>query len=312
MRAINIILTLMLLSQIICAQKYDFRGKLFSDLAGISDDQPNGLIQLNTYLSFTRLTKKELELIGKSDDSDSLQVDFTNPTEKNQSSFGAYFLRNVVFDFTFSKIEQEDYFLKARNTDSFQTDGLQLFNRTDLFQYANLVSIIKLNTLTLKFWNQFYLYVDFVGSYYRTGISYEDQNSDLTTRNVGSTALGFNVKMNTNVAQNSPFRFDFGFSKLYPTFYNTRFKEIGGFQTIDASSFVSQEELVSKTTPLDIIDFVVTNEGKADSKNATQTHLRIGLIGNYLSKDVEFKNSFLVFQLGVDVSISSLLTKKDE
>ena len=282
-----LILMILILSIKTFSQKFEFRGRTYTDLTGITSDQPNGLLQLNTYLSYSPLFYLE------------------DSTKK----FQVFFFRNLVMDLTISKIEQKDYYLPVRVTDDFSNDGLRIINRTDIYQYSNLRLTPKINLLMVKVQDRFDVYGDFILSYYRLGVLDTLENTERANRQIGNLAYGFNLKAITAYSNSSKkigFKMSLSYSKIWPSLFNNRYREIAGTQFVDSDKYVSSGDLEDQKKALDITEIILSHR----STKEKEYFLKIGLVGNYLQfKDDVTANSFFTFQLGVELPLEKLLEK---
>jgi len=95
-----------------CNHKFEFRGVIFSDFVGIKDDQPNGLIQTNFYLSYTRPTKIIERKLSKKDSINIRTSGAQTNVESNKiegskikNTRFTFFRNIIILDVTFSNLD---------------------------------------------------------------------------------------------------------------------------------------------------------------------------------------------------------------
>ncbi|MDX2189375.1 MAG: hypothetical protein SFY32_05905 [Bacteroidota bacterium] len=161
---------------------YDFSNKIkynliiFSDLYGLSPEQPNGLIQPRAYFSFPIIRRA---ITGKNGD------------------IRIHFLRNVIFpDITLSKVEDKLRVLPSIKNNTITSNGLtkSAINMFDIMQYAYLNTSLKVNIITLS-WPKHKIYLDAVSTGFFTNI-YDSSKSNATS--IFSYGFGGNIKYATN------------------------------------------------------------------------------------------------------------------
>lgn len=256
-----------------------FGGMIFSDFVGINKDQPNGLIQTNFYFSWERPF-------------DSQRYPTLIP------------LRNIVLiDLTFSKIENDLYQLPVRYVSEDSTKGY--LNRLDLYQYANIKAISKLNLITFKVPNAFKAYIDIIGTFYRTAIKDSLKLSD--GENVFSVALGINAKLKTEIDPITHLQAELSYCYFKPSLFSKTYQETGGPQYYEHHGQITQDIVNEDISGINIIDLILNYCGEK-----TKKYLRISFCGNYFGKKNSTPNIFSQFQVGVEFNLLSLFEGKIE
>jgi hypothetical protein len=257
--------------------KLEFRGKAYTDFIGVNVDQPNGLFQTNVYFSYARphLTRNFI------------------------------LLYNIVLaDLTLSKIEERNRELPVRYNSALDTG---YFNKTDLYQFAFIRAITKINVFELYWPDAFSFYVDFTGSFHRTAIRDTMKLSDAGS--VTSLAFGWNCKLITKEDKHSKLSAEFSFTHLWPRLFSDFYQQTAQPQYIAHTGTIQHlmvHEVTKKEkifTGIDIFDLTLSHRGE---KNSLQ-FLRISVAGNYFSPKEVSRNVFCQLQLGVELSIDELM-----
>lgn len=303
-----------------------FRGKLFSDFIGTTDDQPNGLLQTEVFVSFP-LIKRGISIFDE--------------------KVSIHPFRNILGpDLIFSKIDQKQRYLPVRTFMDSAGVTTRFVNHFDLLQYANLTSSIKLNVLTLKQPSpttenpsSWFFYADIVGYHFRTGLR-DSLRSSIQDVNVNTFGLGYLLQLELNPA-NSRFEFDLRYQRIWPHLFDEVYQQSRGFQHIN-SDFSSSPDFINSTQyPADILQvrlavkpkkekvakevYTQTTTINADGskttspstlkdiqveekdKSNTTFYVRASYINNVFDQSRLYRNGFFQFQFGVDIKLDDFL-----
>lgn len=257
--------------------KFEVGGYIFSDLVGISDDQPNGLLQTNVYFSYTRPVKL-----------------YNSEKVCKRSHFG----RNVVLlDLTISKIGIQNYALPVRY--DYANDTAKFVNRFDLVQYANVFAATKLNIYTLKWHKVLTIYADFIPVLYNTSLS-----DTLTSQNdisVSNVALGLNFKGIIEPDKISGLSAEFSYSIYRPVMYSDYYDDRASYQLKEPydGNTVSHDRY---SHFIQVIDWRIMHKPK---EAKLSSYLRFSIVGNFIKKPDVPRNIFYQFQIGASFNFSS-------
>jgi hypothetical protein len=262
--------------------KFDFNGYVFTDLAGIDDDQPNGLLQTQVYFSYTRPRK----------------VYRTEMENYARVCKNFYLFRNVVLlDITVSKIGNQNSELPVRYV--FAEDTTRLLNRYDLYQYSHVIAASKLNLMTYKWPKVLSLYLDFSPILYNTYLS--DSLSSKDKISVSTMAFGLNLKALTYMHERTRLSAECSYSFYEPVLYSDFYSDVASYQIKEPydGNTVRQDKYPKTIQVLDIrIRHIPENE-------KLSSFLRFSLFGNIIKPRDVPGNIFFQFQLGASFNFSS-------
>lgn len=269
--------TIMIKKKIWCDDKFEFRGFLFSDLVGINDDQPNGLLQTNAYFCYTRPVKA-----------------YNN--RKKQGCRKWFPISNVVLlDITISKIGNNNYVLPVRND---YENGTGYVNRYDLVQYSHVISATKINLITFKWHKVLSVYVDFSTAIYNTFIS--DSLNIKENLNLSTIAFGGNAKLITETDKRTGFSAEISYSIYKPILFSDYYSDMATYQDKESYDGIGvAHEKYPKT--IQFIDLRIRH--KPDGA-AVSSFLRFALFGNMLNLGDAPGNVFFQFQIGASFNFS--------
>jgi hypothetical protein len=285
-----------------CKHKFEFRGYLFSDFVGVNDDQPNGLLQTNIYFCFTRPVKQ-------------YPVDRKNNGVNYKIAKWYLFKNIVVTDITLSKMGLQDRELAVRydSTLKMQNKGGYL-NRFDLLQYANVITMTKVNVVSLN-WKQIAsCYIDVMPIYYSTLIADTLRTNKAT--NVSNIAFGANIKLKTEPVaitksiQNSTISAEISFSIFWPRLYSDYYIDKAAYQIKEPS--IQNSLIVSNKCPKSIQAIDLRVEYSPDIKNRnTSIYFRFSIYNNvFRNYSSTVGNVFAQFQLGIYLDVLKYLEDK--
>lgn len=123
---------------------------VYSDLTGISDDQPNGLLQTEATISFPINTKAFH--VSRTEDWSNYSAGDTVPDKMTR----LFYFRNMVLgDFVLAKLEDNNRDLPLRlfHSPATSADSIYGLNTLDLVQYANFKYTAKVNLFTGQFFS---------------------------------------------------------------------------------------------------------------------------------------------------------------
>ncbi len=296
-----------------CNHKMEFCGFIFSDFVGIKDDQPNGLVQTNFYISYLRPTKIRYDKVCNKDSvknkicwnpfprlNKKLTIDSTQTNH-----LGVFIARNaVLLDITFSKMENENRELPVRYDTI--THGRYL-NKYDLLQYANVISLSKINIATFRWHNVLSTYLDYTPIFYSTAVLDTLLRKDAFR--ISSIAHGFNLKVSTVKDKESKLSADCSFSVFLPHIISGNFSDSAEYQMKE--NITGQQIVPHKKYPsaIQAIDIRIAR----DIDKKISAFLRFAAYGNFLCrKEDEPRNNFVQFQLGATLNIDKIISSSSK
>jgi hypothetical protein len=264
--------------------KLVFSGKIFSDFVGLNIEQPNGLLQTNGYFCYTFPHKDRVFNL----------------------------LKNwVLADITFSKIEDRNKKLPLRyDSPGTGTPVTGYFNRLDLYQYAHLRTVSKVNLFSIHCKNTLDIYADFIASFYSTAI--EDTMKITSASSVTSIACGYNFKMITVKDEDSKYWAAISYSHLFPKLYFNTFQENATDQYNSYRGVITTNHLEDSPNSkiyfpgIGILDLIMAYDGAKSTK-----YLRVSVSSNNLIGKKTPKNIFFQMQLGITADIEAFLKLGD-
>lgn len=246
-----------------------FRGMIFSDIVGIKDDQPNGLIQTNFYFSYER------------------------PDISDKSTLIP--LKNIVLvDITLSKIENDEYKLPVRYVSQDSTKGY--LNQLDLLQYAHIKAASKFNLICYHLKDDFDIYFDLLAGFFRTAIY--DSLKISNTKNLNTLTYGINVKLRTKEDKTTNLAADFSYCYLKSILFSDVYQAIGGPQNMEYPYQLTQDIVNKEISGINIIDLTIRHV-----QEKTDKFLKIAICGNYFGRKGNTPNIFYQFQIGIGFNI---------
>jgi hypothetical protein len=269
--------------------KFEFKGYLFSDFVAIDKDKPNGLIQSNAYLCYTRpleyikYKKAPVDLSGK-----------PRSPELKQSRW--YPFKNIVVtDVTLSKIGNQMRRLPARYLlDTAGNTQGTYFNRFDLLQYSNVIAMTKVNLIAFEYLEKtISAYIDFIPVFYNTPVV--DTLGPYKETSICNIAFGCNIKIIAK--KTDQYSAEISYSVFAPRMFSNVFndnapwqiKEVPDYQ-IDPSMFADKEPKTIQALDLKI--------GYKPSKMNTETYFKFSVYQNVFRKSKTAPNMFVEIQLG--------------
>jgi hypothetical protein len=269
--------------------KFQFVGMLFGDFVAIDNDKPNGLIQTNAYLSYTRpVTWCKCQVNHKK------KVDYNNKFVR------VYPLRNIVItDITLSKIGNQIRYLPVRYMSGDTTK--KSFNRFDLLQYSNIIALTKINFLTLEYLKSTKFYFDFIPMFYNTPI--HDSLGSFKS-NVCTIAFGWNLKVKTEISDH--FEAEIAFSVFRPNLFSNIYSDRTALQYKENKGplLTEKDMLHSGGHTIQVIDLIVGYEPK---KDVSKIFFRFVSYQNLFDGKHVPKNLFVQILLGTSIDFDKFI-----